>query len=98
MTNSPDKRQARSKNNKSIRASILRDLKLRAALNRDAFYSLAECGALVGMAMTTIWKHVATGALKSSRIGRRIVVRGSDLDDFIRAREQDPRSPLYRAA
>jgi excisionase family DNA binding protein len=47
-------------------------------------YSLAEVAGLTGFAVSTLYKFLTAGRLKSRKIGGRRVILSEDLDTFLR--------------
>jgi excisionase family DNA binding protein len=49
--------------------------------------SVAEAGRLVGVGKTRIYEEIASGALKSFRVGRRRLIRIEALEEWLRSFE-----------
>lgn len=59
--------------------------------------SVEEAAAISGLGVNTIRKLVKTGELPARRVGRRILIRRTDLDAFLTPNASDLPKPANRA-
>jgi len=54
-----------------------------------AALSVVECAEICSLSERTIRKYVASGRIKVSRAGRRVLIRVGRVDEFLRSLEED---------
>ena len=52
------------------------------ALQAKEFLSIQETCQLIGVSRTTLWRVIKKGQLKTAKMGRRVVIRKSDLNQL----------------
>lgn len=61
----------------------------RPAIEVGAVYNMAEAALVVGVSWGTVWRAIQSGRLKHCRVGRRVIIRGDQIADFLRQSEVD---------
>lgn len=76
--NKASKRRVKERQQKELENKQLQSNKIE--LSQKEFLSINDTATLIGVSRSTVYRYINTGELKASRIGKRILLKASDLD------------------